>query len=256
MADFQLSNLHSLLKELLVKKYEFRTFRDHVSSQKENTVLLRHDVDLKPENSLATAKLENSLGIKGTYYFRIIPQTLKSDIIEEIAALGHEIGYHYEDMDLVHAENLDKHIDLAYENFQKNLDILRKIVPIDTICMHGSPRAKYDNKIIWSKYNYRDLGLIGEPYFDIDFNEFLYLTDTGRRWNGDKVSVRDKVNSKYKFDLKTTQDVIDAIPQFPDKIMITIHPQRWDDRFVPWFQELVLQNAKNVVKWGMVKVRR
>ena len=256
MADFQLSNLSSLLKTLLAKKYEFCTFRDHISLQVNKIVLLRHDVDLKPENSLATAKLENSLGIKGTYYFRIIPQTLKPDIIKEIADLGHEIGYHYEDMDLVHAENLDKHIDLAYESFQKNLDILRKIVPINTICMHGSPRAKYDNKIIWTKYNYRDLGLIGEPYFDVDFNKFLYLTDTGRRWNGDKVSVRDKVNSKFKFDLKTTQDVINAIPQFPDKIMITIHPQRWDDRLGPWLQELVLQNVKNVVKWGLVKFRR
>lgn len=255
MADFQLSNLSSLLKTLLAKKYEFCTFRDHISLQVNKIVLLRHDVDLKPENSLATAKLENSLGIKGTYYFRIIPQTLKPDIIKEIADLGHEIGYHYEDMDLVHAENLDKHIELAYESFEKNLDILRKIVPIDTICMHGSPRAKHDNKIIWTKYNYSDLGLIGEPYFDIDFNEFLYLTDTGRRWNGDKVSVRDKVNSKYKFDLKTTQDVINAIPEFPDKIMITIHPQRWDDRFIPWFQELVLQNVKNVVKWGLVKFK-
>lgn len=255
MADFQLSNLHSLLKELLVKKYEFRTFRDHVSLPKDNTVLLRHDVDLKPENSLATAKLEHSLRIKGTYYFRIIPQTLKPDIIKEIADLGHEIGYHYEDMDLVHADKLDKHIDLAYESFCKNLEILRKIVPIKTICMHGSPRAKYDNKIIWTKYNYRDLGLIGEPYFDINFNEFLYLTDTGRKWNGDKVSVRDKVNSKYKFDLKTTQDVINAIPLFPDKIMITIHPQRWDDRIVPWLQELVMQNLKNVVKYALLKTK-
>lgn len=254
MADFQLSNLSSLLKTLLAKKYEFCTFRDHISLQVNKIVLLRHDVDLKPENSLATAKLEHSLGIKGTYYFRIIPQTLKSDIIKEIADLGHEIGYHYEDMDLVHSDNLDKHIELAYESFCKNLEILRNIVPIKTICMHGSPRAKYDNKIIWTKYNYRALGLIGEPYFDIDFNEFLYLTDTGRRWNGDKVSVRDKVNSKYKFDLKTTEDVINAIPQFPDKIMITIHPQRWDDRFIPWLQELVMQNAKNVVKWGLVKV--
>lgn len=238
-------------------KKQFRRFNEFLLNPEiqDRSVLLRHDVDLKPQNSLATAKLEHSLGIKGTYYFRIIPQTLKPDIIKEIADLGHEIGYHYEDMDLVHAENLDQHIDLAYESFQKNLDILRKIVPINTICMHGSPRAKYDNKIIWTKYNYRELGLIGEPYFDIDFNEFLYLTDTGRRWNGDKVSVRDKVNSKFKFDLKTTQDVINAIPQFPEKIMITIHPQRWDDRFMPWVQELVLQNTKNVVKWVLVKVR-
>lgn len=254
MADFQLSNLSSLLKTLLAKKYEFCTFRDHISLPRNNTVILRHDVDLKPENSLATAKLEHSLGIRGTYYFRIIPETLKPDTIKAIADLGHEIGYHYEDMDLVHSDNLDKHIELAYESFCKNLEILRKIVPINTICMHGSPRAKYDNKIIWTKYNYRDIGLIGEPYFDIDFNEFLYLTDTGRRWNGDKVSVRDKVNSKYKFNLKSTKDVINAIPQFPDKIMITIHPQRWDDRFIPWAKELVTQNLKNVVKWGLVKV--
>lgn len=253
--DFTLRALQHLLSKIVEAGYSFECFGNYLDAVANNTVLLRHDVDLKPENSLATAKLEQSLGIKGTYYFRIIPQTLKPDIIKAIADLGHEIGYHYEDMDLVHAENLNQHIDLAYESFQKNLEILRKIVPVNTICMHGSPRAKYDNKIIWTKYNYRDLGLIGEPYFDIDFNEFLYLTDTGRRWNGDKVSVRDKVNSKYKFDLKTTQDVINAIPLFPDKVMITIHPQRWDDRFVPWFQELVLQNAKNVVKWGLVKFK-
>jgi len=253
--DFSIQTLSHLLVALQSKDYHFLTFNNYQTKDAKKVVLLRHDVDLKPENSLATAKLEHSLGIKGTYYFRIITETLKPDIIKAIADLGQEIGYHYEDMDLVYADNLDKHIDLAYESFQKNLEILRKIVPIDTICMHGSPRAKYDNKIIWTKYNYRDLGLIGEPYFDIDFNEFLYLTDTGRRWNGDKVSVRDKVNSKYKFDLKTTQDVINAIPQFPDKIMITIHPQRWDDRFVPWLEELVMQNVKNVVKWGLVKFK-
>lgn len=255
--DFTLKQLRLLLMRHLQDGNHFSTFSSFLKNKNEmnKSVLLRHDVDLKPENSLATAKLEHSLGIKGTYYFRIIPQTLKPDIIKEITDLGHEIGYHYEDMDLVHSDNLDKHINLAYLSFQKNLDILRKITPITTICMHGSPRAKYDNKMIWTKYDYKKLGLIGEPYFDIDFNEFLYLTDTGRRWNGDKVSVRDKVNSKYKFDLKTTQDVINAIPQFPDKIMITIHPQRWDDRFIPWFQELVSQNMKNIVKWGLVKVR-
>jgi len=254
MKDFSLSILERLLSALKDNLRDFLPLKES-NSEISRFVILRHDVDLKPENSLATAKLEHSIGIKGTYFFRIIPQTLKPDIIKEIADLGHEIGYHYEDMDLVHADNLDNHIDLAYDSFQKNLENLREIVPINTICMHGSPRAKYDNKIIWTKYNYRDLGLIGEPYFDIDFNEFLYLTDTGRRWNGDKVSVRDKVNSKYKFDLKSTQDVINAIPQFPEKIMITIHPQRWDDRFVPWLQELVMQNVKNVVKWGLVKFK-
>ena len=59
--------------------------------------------------------------------------------------------------------------------------------------MHDSPLSKYDNRLLWKYYNYRDYGIIGEPYFDIDFNDVFYLTDTGRRWDGEKVSVRDKV---------------------------------------------------------------
>jgi hypothetical protein len=59
--------------------------------------------------------------------------------------------------------------------------------------MHGSPRSKYDSKDIWHKFSYCDLGIIGEPYFDTDFSQVFYLTDTGRRWDGYKVSVRDKI---------------------------------------------------------------
>jgi|ERR1035437_5345325 hypothetical protein len=55
--------------------------------------------------------------------------------------------------------------------------------------MHGSPLSKYDSKDLWKKYNYRDYKIIGEPYFDVDFNKVFYLTDTGRRWDGEKVSV-------------------------------------------------------------------
>ena len=46
-----------------------------------------------------------------------------------------------------------------------------------------------------STYDYRDYDIIGEPYFDLDFDEFFYLTDTGMRWNAGRFSIRDKVNS-------------------------------------------------------------
>jgi len=36
--------------------------------------------------------------------------------------------------------------------------------------------------------------------------------------------------------------------KLPDQIMLTVHPQRWDDRFMPWIRELVWQNVKNIVK--------
>ena len=220
--------------------FQFLTYKKIINVN--NLVILRHDVDRKPENSSEMAKIENALGIRGTYYFRIVRESFDVDIIKKIADLGHEIGYHYEDVDLTiknyklktkNEEDRERLIDLAYESFCENLEEMRKVADIKTICMHGSPRSKYDNKIIWEKYNYKDLGIIGEPYFDIDFNEFAYFTDTGRRWNGHKFSVRDKVNSKYNFDFKTTQQIIDNIDKLPPKIMFTIHPERWTNSLFP-----------------------
>ncbi len=146
--------------------------------------------------------------------------------------------------------------------------------------MHGSPLSRYDNRDIWEKYDYRELGIIGEASMDIDFTSVAYFTDTGRRWNGAGVSIRDKVElrlrdeeTKRLSDLETkrqrdivtekrfrtfpsyrsTQDMIRAIEKgtFPEMAMLTIHPQRWNDAFGPWIQELVWQNLKNVAKRGL-----
>ena len=81
MADFKLKNLRELLVTLQSKGYLFSAYLNYIHSPIDKAILLRHDVDLLPENSLATAKLENALGIQGTYYFRIIPETFKPDII-------------------------------------------------------------------------------------------------------------------------------------------------------------------------------
>ena len=53
-----------------------------------------------------------------------------------------------------------------------------------------------------------------------------------------------------KFRFRTTHDIIEAAYTglLPDRIMITVHPQRWSDSFVPWIRELVFQNVKNVGK--------
>lgn len=229
-------------------------------------IILRHDVDRLPQNALEMAKLEIEFGIKGTYYFRIVPESFDEKVITKIAELGHEIGYHYEEMDSVYKGKGQRAklkegdlVDEAYDLFCKNLKKIREVADVKTICMHGSPLSPFDNKAIWKKYNYRELGLIGEPYFDLDFNEFAYLTDTGRRWDGDKVSVRDKAPSSILPQrgrwgvFRSTFDIINNIDKLPDKIMFTIHPQRWNDKFLPWAKELVFQNVKNIVKRVLIK---
>ena len=101
MKDFSLRKYKQLLKVLQSAGFFFMSFEQLFQSQKNRFIVLRHDVDKLPENSLKTAKIEHELGIKGTYYFRIVPESYDEIIIKQIADLGHEIGYHYEDVSLV-----------------------------------------------------------------------------------------------------------------------------------------------------------
>jgi hypothetical protein len=245
--DFTISIYKNLLKSLQSAGFFFITFDEYLKSQPpEKFVILRHDVDLLPQNSLRFAKIQAELGIKGSYYFRMVPESFNKEIIKLIHSLGHEIGYHYEDMDFAKGDRTK-----ALELFEKHLKELRYLAPINTICMHGSPKSAYDNKDVWQNYNYKDYGIIGEPYFDVDFDELFYVTDTGRMWDGFKVSVRDKVITTKEWPVyHSTNDIIKSIESglFPQKAMFTMHPQRWHDSFAPWAKELVMQNAKNVVK--------
>lgn len=243
--DFTHNIYIELLNTFLDKGYFICSLKGFLNNQKkyDKIIILRHDVDKRPENALRTAKIEYDLGVTGSYFFRTRKNCFIKNIINEISELGHEIGYHYEDLSLAKGD-----FERAVNLFEINLNKLREFYPVQTICMHGSPLSKYDNKDLWKKYDYRYFGIICEPYFDLDFNEFLYLTDTGRRWDGTDVSVRDKMKSKFNYNFRNTQDIIDEIDRLPDKIMVTIHSQRWNNSFIPWVQELVMQNIKNIIK--------
>ena len=223
-------------------------------------IILRHDVDLKAENSVATAKIEANLGIAASYYFRVVPESDKPECIKAIVDLGHEIGYHYEDMSLCGGEP-----EKAVAHFAEKLAYFRTYYPVKTICMHGAPTSKYDSKDIWQFASYKnDFGLIGEPYFDVDFSDLFYLTDTGRRWDGYKVSVRDKIPTYQdiwtanNWVYKHTDDIIRACKDgsLPPRIMITTHPQRWTDNKAQQIKEMLVQNLKNTVKYWLIKLRK
>ncbi len=250
--DFTLDSYKTLLSSLLAAGYRFVTYSEYLQSMQGTLfVILRHDVDLLPYNSLATAKIEAEMGIRATYFFRAVPESWNEEVIKGIAALGHEVGYHYESLTTCNGD-----VASAYADFCKNLERLRELVEVKTICMHGSPRSPFDSKDIWKKYSYKDLGIIGEPYLDTDFSQVFYITDTGRRWDGYKVSVRDKIE-RYQdewtakgLSYHSTNDIVKAIENgsFPKAVMITTHPQRWNEFGAAWVKELVMQNVKNVVK--------
>ncbi|GAB3544147.1 hypothetical protein [Spirosoma fluminis] len=243
--DFTLKKYQALLASLIEANYSFQTFADFLSDVRPNAIILRHDVDRRPEYAFRFAELQRAAGVRGVYYFRAVPQSWDESIIRKIAALGHEIGYHYECLTTSKGD-----VTIAIRDFEKNLTALRRLAPVATICMHGSPMSRFDSRDLWKTYNYGDFGVLGEPYFDIDFTNVLYLTDTGRRWDGGAVSVRDKVNSGFDLVFRQTDDIIRAArtQRLPKQIMFTFHPQRWSDNPFVWLEEAVSQHVKNVVK--------
>lgn len=243
--DFTVKKYEELLSSLKEKGYDFQTFSDFLQNPSEKVVMLRHDVDLLPYNSLKFAEIQHSKGIKGTYYFRAVPESWDVRVIKEISSMGHEIGYHYENLTTTKGD-----FKKGIEDFKMNLEKLRDLAHVDTICMHGSPMSKYDSKDLWNSFSYKDYGIIGEPYFDVDYKKVYYITDTGRKWDGDKVSVRDKVNSGFDLSFHTTDQIIEALEKtgLPNQVMFTFHPQRWNDNLSMWIKELVMQRTKNVIK--------
>ena len=215
---------------------------------------IRHDVDLRPEYSLRIAQIEAAAGMQATYYFRAMHFDSHTETIKAIVALGHTAGYHYECLTTCNGD-----IDAAYEDFCKNLERLRRIVPVSTACAHGSPRSPWNSQDIWDQYDLHSLGIEYESMMDTDFSKTLYLTDTGRRWDGYKVSVRDKVpryqeqwmNEGLVF--HSTDDIIRALKDSTHAIhrhslLINTHPQRWMPFGANWLIEASAQNIKNIAK--------
>ena len=257
--------------------------------RKHKAFSLRHDVDLKPDYSLRIAKVEAEEGLTATYYFRTVPESYDEDIIKQIVSLGHTAGYHYECLTTCKGD-----MEAAYEDFCNNLEKLRKIGPISTACAHGSPRSPWNSQDLFvgqrvnestgqrvnestsqrvngstslQVFDIHALGIEYEPMLDTDFSKTLYLTDTGRRWDGYKVSVRDKVPQyqeqweKEGLVFHSTDDIISALndPNHPihqKELLINTHPQRWMPFGLGWVKEMALQNSKNIVKRTIIKLNQ
>lgn len=215
---------------------------------------IRHDVDLRPGFSLRVAQLEADRGMKATYYFRSMHFASHADTIKAIVALGHTAGYHYECLTTTHGD-----IEAAYEDFCHNLELLRQLVPVRTACAHGSPRSPWDSQDIWKQHDIHALGIDYEPMLDTDFSTTLYLTDTGRRWDGWRVSVRDKVPEQQLqwqregLSFHSTDDIAHALnnlhhPIHQKALLVNTHPQRWMPFGTQWTVEAVGQWWKNQAK--------
>ena len=237
--DFTLEKYKELCKTISDSNYKVLRIIDYFSRKTKRFVILRHDVDKNPQSALKIAKIEGKFGLRSTFYFRIT--TFDPVIVKKIRKFGHEIGYHYETLDKAKGD-FKKAIGL----FQQELNQLRKICDIKTICMHGNPLTKWVNSDLWKKYNFKKYGIIGDAYLSIDFSKLLYFSDTGRTWKT-RFNVKDIVKSKAP-EIKNTDELISLIKSKKYNFYILTHPQRWSDNIFDWTKELLFQNFKNAGK--------
>ena len=257
MRDFTLAAYQRYLHILRESGAEFLTFSEFLENTKvaPSVVLIRHDVDRKPRNALRMARLEKSMGIKATYYFRDRKRIFIPEIVREIEQMGHEIGYHYECL-----SDADGNFEQAYLLFKAALAKYRSIANIKTISMHGSPLKPFDNRDLWNSNSgdalLKDLEILGEIYLAIDYTNIAYVNDTGRNWLSTKSNRRDKVSSNINADFASQRD-LEAYFKSPDKIVVfQVHPERWSNTIAEWFVQLCLDYATNLAKVFFKLLRR
>jgi hypothetical protein len=216
-----------------------------VDASHKKIVLIRHDVDRWLKTALRMAEVEAQLGIVSSYYFRI-PNTWDEKVSRRVAKLGHEVGLHYEVLDKAKGN-----LDLAAEYMNSDLDMARKVAPVTTAAMHGNPATPYDNRDFWKAKRFSEFGLLGEAYLSIEFDNFHYLSDTGRSWRENYFNIYDAPSSgnmgKDPLAIKTTDELIGAIEGFDQNLYVVTHPERWSANIFEWS----LSGTKDIIANGL-----
>jgi hypothetical protein len=206
-------------------------------------VILRHDVDRYPRTAIRLAEIEHDHGLTATYFFRLVPSAFDTAVIKRVAELGMEIGYHYETID-----RADGDLDRAFELVQEDLARLREFGPVISMAMHGNPLTPYDNRDLWKKFDYREVGIEVAAYFTVDYSRIRYFTDTGRNWDTDRGNLYDKVSHQADARLRSTDDLIEFLKESPAHTCISTHPHRWTNAPLLWTYNMMYDRAGNIAK--------
>lgn len=221
------------------------------SKEKHRFAILRHDVDRRPQSAVKMAQLESSLGIKSTYYFRA-SETGKFpvDSILAIEEMGHEVGYHFEELSRAGGE-----IDQAVQRFLLNLDAFRKVAPCRTISMHGAPLSGVNNQDLVRHLNLNAIGILADAVEGVQSHSPYYLTDTGGGWSANSSNLRDRLGVSWPCHaFPHCREVFrNFVMNARAPVYISTHPERWADTrmeflFV-WIKDKLVNLAKIFLKF-------
>ncbi len=177
---FSLEEYRELLEDLLAAGYAPRLVQDLAEREEGLGLFLRHDVDIHVPGIERMAGIEAQLGVRATYY---IPMGLPFNpfypanrvILNELAAMGHSIGLHY---DLV-----DYPVDdaAARGRLDREAEMLGEIAgsSVRTICMHA-PSLRGEDR-------FRDVEGYVNPHDPRHAEGLLYISDSCRAWRDEEL---------------------------------------------------------------------
>ncbi|MFC1999078.1 hypothetical protein ACFLVR_05550 [Chloroflexota bacterium] len=102
--QFTYEHYKELINSLL-ENYSFTTFQGARESSQHQTrplVIMRHDIDMDLEAAVSISLLEQSLGVKSTYFFMIrcplynMFSGIESEQVRQILEAGHHLGLHFD----------------------------------------------------------------------------------------------------------------------------------------------------------------
>ncbi|MFC2154533.1 hypothetical protein ACFLRC_03510 [Candidatus Altiarchaeota archaeon] len=246
--DFTFDRYREICQSIASSDYAVFRVADFMRNPKEkdNAIILRHDVDRDFDKALLMARIEESFNIKSSYYFRFRGDVFLPERMKEFADMGHEVGYHYEVLDKSRGDE-----EKAVEIFKSELKEFRKYFSVETVCMHGNPLTKWDSRDLWKEHKLEDYGLIGDCHLSFDFSKVAYITDTGRNWNPRKYNIKD-IPLQPEANMVALRDSRELISLIQGKkqprLLTNIHPNLWSETTLGWAKILIWKNIKNIGK--------
>ncbi len=145
--------------------------------------VLRWDVDYREPHAVRLAVIAAQHGLFGTFYFRRRGGDFPLEEMHAVQALGHEVGYHYETLDVCAGDRT-----CARRLFLEHIAQLREAgLLVRTVAAHGSvPRASTyhgnGDLLRGAPELLAQAGLLGDAALHMDFARVWYISDAGWRW--------------------------------------------------------------------------
>lgn len=135
---------------LITSVVNYYDFKQNNQLPADKIIICRHDIDTDSSSAKDFFKIEQKLGVRASYYFRL--STLSPETMTEIEEYGSEASYHYEEIasyckihGIKNRESVWREMKEIQSHFINNYLLIKTKFPLKmrTVCSHGDFVNRY-----------------------------------------------------------------------------------------------------------------